>query len=468
MSCRMACAAPSCVEPWELKKTHYKLAASHDVGKEIRLRSGVFARPIIKGDLLLSIWDTRTTPGPEYVITPAAFRAAVEDLGKLCCDETRNSCRRGTFIFGSTVSLFIMHLEGPNCNDKLVGAAAAAHFATLVEKMSTLAAEAKQTGNKKRSLNSGEKMVVQSSLSVTLAIQAAQHQASVEISTLHECAKNVKAHCCPNPSSCKVGFCFVRDPIMLRTPNINPILTKAVISTTPVDLQCVGLWELKEADYDYAAKNFEGKEIRVPEKGKPVSVLFRGNAALLLSSETEHGAVVSQAELSQRIGELEVKCCNKQKEGCQRGLYIFGEVKMQVRHFRAPICAKTSRFAHKDMEGLVEKAFRRATTGLVNTRLGRTETKGLEAGREMVVETEGSLKLTIQGHKGTANFEDMGVYVSAMSIQHDCCKGAAECYGGEVELVDASSTTGAVGKVLISASSVALGKRGRAPARPGT
>ncbi|CAM6121705.1 unnamed protein product [Calypogeia fissa] len=467
MSCRMACAEPSCIDPWELKKAHYNLVVAHNIGNEIRLKSGAAAHPIVKGDLLISIWDTRTNPGPDYVIKRAEFRTAAEGLRKLCCDDRERKCRRGIFMFGSSVRMFIMHIEGPNCHDTLVNAAGAAHFATLVDKMRTLAAEAKQTGNKERSLNSGEKLVVQFALSVTLTIQAGQHQANVEISALYDCAKNVKEHCCPNPSSCHGGFCMVRDSNMLRNPNIDPIMIRTIISTTPVDLKCVGPWELKEAEYDYAAKNFEGKEIRVPEKGKPVSVLFRGNAALLLSSETEHGAVVLQAELSQRIGELGVKCCNKQ-EGCQRGLYVFGEVKMQVRHFRAPICAKTSRFAHKDMEGLVEKAFRRATAGLVNNRLGRTESKGLEAGREMVVETEGSLKLTIQGHRGTANFEDMGVYVSAMSIQHDCCKGAAECYGGEVELVDASSTTGAVGKVLISASSVALGKRGRAPARPGT
>ncbi|CAM6113403.1 unnamed protein product [Calypogeia fissa] len=360
-----------------------------------------------------------------------------------------------------------MHIEGPNCNADLIGAAAAAHFASLVEKMSTLAAEAKPTENRERSLNSNETMVVQCSLSVTLTILGAQEKASVEISKVHECVKNVKKYCCPDPSSCKVGFCFVRDPRMLDRLNIKPIVTKAVISTTHVDLQCVGPWELKEADYEYAAKNFEGKESGVPEKGKPVSVLFRGNTALLLGSETERGAVVSQPEESQRIRELGLQCCNK-KEGCKRGIYVFGEVKMQVRHFRAPICAKTSQFAHHDMEGLVEKVFRIATVGFVSTRLGHKAAKGLEEGEEMVIETQGSMKLTIQGPIGTANVDDMGVYVSAVSIQHYCCKGAGVCNGGKVKLVDASSNTGAVGKVLISASSVALGKRQRAPAPPGT
>ncbi|CAM6113409.1 unnamed protein product [Calypogeia fissa] len=457
MSCRMACAV--CVGPVELKKQDYNLAVTVPFAsgaKEIRISSGGAVAPITRGDLLISISDTRTTPGPDYVLTRAVYQKAVEDHRAECCDKKKKTCQRTKHVFGSSVSLYIMHIEGPNCYEALLGAAAVVHFANLLEKMSTLAAQAKQTGNKEISLNINEKMVVQCSLSVTLTVQGSDQQARVEISKLNECAKSTKGYCCPNPSECRVGYCLSRDPIMYNSPDMKPIVSKAVISTTHVDLQCVGPWELKETDYEYAAKNFEGKESTVPGKGKPVSVLFRGSTALLLGSETERGAVVSQPEESQRIGELGLQCCNK-KEGCQRGIYVFGEVKMQVRHFRAPICAKTSQFAPKDMEGLVEKAFGRVTDGLISHRL--REKPG--DGGEVVIEMEGSMRLTIQGPIGTANVDDMGVYVSAVSIQHYCCKGAGVCNGGDVEVVGTSSNTGAVGKVSINAIDVGLGKRQR-------
>ncbi|CAM6113401.1 unnamed protein product [Calypogeia fissa] len=90
MSCRMACAV--CEEPYELQKTDYTTAATldiFDIGQEIRLKSGESLPPIIKGDLIVTLWDTRTTPGPDYILKRPLYRNTVEELRTECCDKKK-------------------------------------------------------------------------------------------------------------------------------------------------------------------------------------------------------------------------------------------------------------------------------------------------------------------------------------------------------------------------------------------
>ncbi|CAM6095716.1 unnamed protein product [Calypogeia fissa] len=214
--------APKCENIWELKKADFDLAADENKfpGDILIVKTASTSQKFVRGNIWLHFQHDRPRRTIDTIIRGKVVSVALKTFRDTCCDDSKQSCRRGTFQIFPLVTMVVQHLEGPSCTTKLDVERAKVEMEAFVKSCNTMMGHGGFTSRVTvpgGGLAAQDSHVVQRDGSLQLTIIGVVGRANLKDEKVLSCVQNILLFCCSEPHNCHMGFCMSRDPAVDRT-----------------------------------------------------------------------------------------------------------------------------------------------------------------------------------------------------------------------------------------------------------